>query len=219
MKCLLVKPPFAMWIVQGVKTVEYRKRQTQIRGRIGILECAPLKPIGRGTREIIGDVELWNCADYYKNGLVGWDFRNARRYKHPVIIPFPHGAQTWINVDYEVPAEFYPELSTAERNKLEAEKLFTESDFLRKYLVHEEEDDAQYSIQEIELPDTGFIASAEQKLEQIPANLGGTSSTKKVNLFRLFRMKYQKTFACKSNLIRIMENDRTGNNPRNPERT
>lgn len=151
MKCLLVKPPFAMWIVQGVKTVEYRKRKTQIRGRIGILECAPLKPIGIGTREIIGDVELWNCADYYKNGLVGWEFRNARRYKHPIAIPFPHGAQTWVNVDYEVPAEFYPELSTAERNKLEAEKLFTESEFLRKYLVHEEDDDAQYSIQEIEI--------------------------------------------------------------------
>ena len=151
MKCLLVKPPFAMWIVQGVKTVEYRKRQTKIRGRIGILECAPLKPIGIGTREIIGDVELWNCADYYKNGRVGWEFRNARRYKHPIAIPFPHGAQTWVNVDYKVPAEFYPELSTAERNKLEVEKLFTENEFLRKYLVHEEEDDAQYSIQEIEI--------------------------------------------------------------------
>lgn len=139
MKCLLIKPPFAQYIVQGVKPHEWRKRPTKIRGRIGIVECAPLKPIDKGTREIIGDVELWYCSTRNEDGSYCWELRNARRYKNPVTILFPHGAQTWINVDFTPPSELYPELSQKERCILERERIINEHEYLKKYLLKEVE--------------------------------------------------------------------------------
>ena len=54
MKCLIVKPPFANYIVNGIKTIEYRSRKTNIRGRIGIIES--------GSSTILGDVQLVDCT-------------------------------------------------------------------------------------------------------------------------------------------------------------
>ncbi len=53
MHCLFVKASFAGWIVDGVKLIEYRTRETLIRGRIGIIES--------GTGTVIGDAELIDC--------------------------------------------------------------------------------------------------------------------------------------------------------------
>lgn len=37
MKCLIIRSPFAEWIVQGIKSIEYRTRKTNIRGKIGVV--------------------------------------------------------------------------------------------------------------------------------------------------------------------------------------
>ena len=91
-KCLFVKAPFAGWIVDGVKRIDYRTRETYIRGRIGIIES--------GTGTVIGDAMMYECVYYSDSNLYGWLLCDARRYKTP--IPFDHkqGAVVWIDLDF-----------------------------------------------------------------------------------------------------------------------
>ena len=93
MKCLFVKAPFAGYIVDGVKFVEYRTRYTHIRERIGIIES--------GTGTVIGDVGLYTCWQDRKHNMWRWILSNARRYAAP--FPFEHkkGAVVWINLDID----------------------------------------------------------------------------------------------------------------------
>lgn len=97
MKCLFVRHPYAGWIVDGVKRIEYRTKQTNTRGRIGIIQSRS------GT--VIGDVEITGCnyneeLDYYE-----WELANARRYAQPVPFQGKSGAVVWINVDYDPEAQ------------------------------------------------------------------------------------------------------------------
>jgi len=91
--CLFVKAPFAGWIVDGVKLIEYRTRETYIRGRIGIIES--------GTGTVIGDAELIDCNWNPQQGFYLWLLRNPRRYITPV--PFEHkqGWRTWAILDID----------------------------------------------------------------------------------------------------------------------
>ena len=93
MHCLFVKAPFSGWIVDGVKIIEYRTRETHIRGRIGIIES--------GTGTVIGDAMLNDCVFDPELGLYTWALRNARRYTIPV--PFEHkrGYVTWAILDID----------------------------------------------------------------------------------------------------------------------
>ena len=47
---LLIRQPFADWIVDGKKTWEIRGSATNVRGRVAILAC--------GTRTVLGTCEL-----------------------------------------------------------------------------------------------------------------------------------------------------------------
>lgn len=93
MHCLFVKAPFAGWIVDGVKLIEYRTRETLIRGRIGIIES--------GTKTVIGDAELIDCNWNPQQGFYLLLLRNPRRYTTPV--PFEHkqGCVTWTILDID----------------------------------------------------------------------------------------------------------------------
>ena len=94
MKCLFVKAPFAGYIVDEVKSIEYRTRWTHVRGRIGIIES--------GTGTVIGDAKLIGCwKDMKHDGTFDWVLKDARRYMKPV--PFKHkkGAVVWINLDID----------------------------------------------------------------------------------------------------------------------
>jgi hypothetical protein len=93
MHCLFVKAPFAGWIVDGVKLIEYRTRETYLRGRIGIIES--------GTGTVIGDAELIDCNWNPQQGFYLWLLRNPRRYTTPV--PFEHkqGCVTWALLDID----------------------------------------------------------------------------------------------------------------------
>ncbi len=92
MKCLFVRHPFAGWIVDGVKTIEYRSMQTKIRGRIGIVQSKS------GT--VIGDVEITGCEWNDQLQSYEWALSNARRYKAPLPFKGKSGAVVWIEVDY-----------------------------------------------------------------------------------------------------------------------
>lgn len=105
MRCLLVKPPFAGWIVDGVKPVEYRRTHTYVRGRIGIMQTGPVGT-NPNIREILGDVEIFNCVFDTKTGLYQWMLREPRKYRYPVFVPPIRGAQVFANINYPIPDEF-----------------------------------------------------------------------------------------------------------------
>lgn len=105
MRCLLTKPPFALWIVKAVKPVEYRRTYTTIRERIGIMQTGPVGT-NPNFRAILGDVEIFNCVFDTKTGLYQWMLREPREYRYPVIIPPIRGAQVFVNIDYLVPDKF-----------------------------------------------------------------------------------------------------------------
>lgn len=94
MKCLIVRPPFAKYIVDGVKTSEYRSRKTNIRGRIGIIEA--------GTSTVIGDVELGDCVYDCNYRIWEWELYNCRRYLIPIKYQHEQGVVVWTNVEYNL---------------------------------------------------------------------------------------------------------------------
>lgn len=110
MKCLFVREPYAGWIVDGVKDIEYRTRATNIRGKIGIIQSKS------GT--VIGEVEITGCTYNMEIDLYEWSLAKGKRYAKP--IPFKHknGAVVWIEIDYDPKAQkSAPKLSPAEFKK------------------------------------------------------------------------------------------------------
>jgi len=95
MKALSIPQPHAEAIMRGVKPVEFRTRQTEIRGRIYIYashsryhvkeEAEMMANHGIGDVNVddlprgvlIGTVELWNCTG--SGGKHEWHFRNPER--------------------------------------------------------------------------------------------------------------------------------------------
>jgi hypothetical protein len=92
MKCLIVKPPFANYIVNGIKTIEYRSRKTNIRGRIGIIES--------GSSTILGDVQLIDCTYNPDIYLWEWVLCSPNKYAYSVYIHRKKGAIIWEEVNY-----------------------------------------------------------------------------------------------------------------------
>lgn len=91
MKNLIVREPWSSQIVAGSKNIEYRKRATAIRGRIGI--------ITGGTKSIIGSVELFDCRESDEGGHE-WLLREPRKYKKPVPYIHKNGQQVWVLTDF-----------------------------------------------------------------------------------------------------------------------
>ena len=90
MKCLFVRSPFAGWIVDGVKTVEYRTQPTRIRGKIGIIQSKS------GT--VIGEVEITGCEWNESLEHYEWSLANGARYVAPLSFQHKNGAVVWIDV-------------------------------------------------------------------------------------------------------------------------
>ena len=93
MNCLFVKAPFADWIVDGVKLIEYRTRETLIRGRIGIIES--------GTGTVIGDVELVSSVYNSTQNIYNWLLSRPRRYAKPIVFEHKRGYVTWALLDID----------------------------------------------------------------------------------------------------------------------
>lgn len=109
MRCLIIRAPFAGEIVDGEKPVEFRKRHTRIRERIGIIEA--------GTGTVIGECDLVDSidrSDYDDDYCVGWVCLRPLRYAEPKPYIHPNGAQQWVNVPIE-PEQAYSSKITAEQ--------------------------------------------------------------------------------------------------------
>lgn len=92
MKCLFVRHPFAGWICDRVKVIEYRTRATKVRGRIGIVQSR--------TGTVIGDVEITDCTYNEELDFYEWHLEHGRRYRKPVPFRGKSGAVVWIDVAY-----------------------------------------------------------------------------------------------------------------------
>ena len=129
MHCLFVKAPFAGWIVDGVKLIEYRTKPTNIRGRIGIIES--------GTGTVIGDVQLINSAWNQTQGMYIWLLQSPRRYAKPV--PFEHkvGCVTWAILDIDPEKqEIAPQLDSATFRRESKEYRETLDSWLLEHTQH-----------------------------------------------------------------------------------
>ena len=122
MKCLFVRAPFAGWIVDGVKTVEYRTRPTNIRGRIGIVQSKS------GT--VIGTAEITGCEWNEELEHFEWKLADAVRFAVPVPFPPKNGAVVWIDAEVPEKRPAAPKLSAAELRKQKREYEDAVHDFL-----------------------------------------------------------------------------------------
>lgn len=93
MKCLIVKAPFSGWIVDGVKLIEFRTKNTSIRERIGIIES--------GTKTVIGDVELVGSIYNRTQDIYTWLLSRPRRYAKPIAFEQKRGYVTWALLDID----------------------------------------------------------------------------------------------------------------------
>lgn len=120
MKCLFVRAPFAGWIVDGVKTIEYRTKPTNIRGRIGIIQSRS------GT--VIGSAEITGCEWNEELEHYEWKLANACRFATPVPFPPKNGAVVWIDAEVPDKPATAPKLAAAElrKQKKEYEKAIDE---------------------------------------------------------------------------------------------
>ena len=113
MKCLFVRAPFAGWIVDGVKTVEYRTRPTNIRGKIGIVQSKS------GT--VIGVAEITGCEWNEELEHYEWKLADAARFAAPLPFPPKNGAVVWIDVEVPEKRPVAAKLAAAELRKQKQE--------------------------------------------------------------------------------------------------
>ncbi|WP_456454218.1 ASCH domain-containing protein [Thermococcus sp.] len=112
MRGLIVREPFASWIVEGKKVWEIRKSRTRIRGRvliltggraIGSVELTDV--LGPFSPEELSRYEDRHLVDYgflkkYSNGrkLYAWVLQNPEKFERPKPVDVPRGAQVWVRV-------------------------------------------------------------------------------------------------------------------------
>ncbi len=106
---LIVRAPYAMNIVEGLKWLEMRSSATAKRERIGIIEA--------GTGLIIGETTIFDCFKFedgdaekfqrfhkvedlslLEKWCFAWAVTNARKYKKPVKYNHPQGAVIWVDL-------------------------------------------------------------------------------------------------------------------------
>ncbi|AAL80362.1 ASCH domain-containing protein [Pyrococcus furiosus DSM 3638] len=112
MKGLIVRQPYAKWIVEGKKSWEIRKMPTKIRGKIVIISekkalgtVEIVDVLGPFTPEELSKHENKHLASYeflkrYSNGkkLYAWVLANPQKFENPIDVEIPNGAQIWVNL-------------------------------------------------------------------------------------------------------------------------
>jgi len=109
-KALIVRAPYAGWIVDGKKTWELRGRSTNIRGTIAIIEGGTGTVIGTcELSDVVGPLALADLkanarklnssgprALPYGEHTHAWVLRGAKRLRKPVPYRHPPGAVIWV---------------------------------------------------------------------------------------------------------------------------
>lgn len=113
MRGLIVRRPFAEWIVEGKKRWEIRKSRTKVRGEVLILnggyalgKARLVDVLGPFTPEELAEHRDKHLADYeflkeYSSGkpLYAWVFEDPKKFEEPVKVELKRGVQIWANVD------------------------------------------------------------------------------------------------------------------------
>jgi predicted transcriptional regulator len=112
MRGLIVKEPYASWIVEGKKVWEIRKSNTKIRGEIIVIsnkqalgKVEIVDVLGPFTPEELAKHEDKHLANYeflkkYSKGkkLYAWVLKNPTKFKKPKKVIMSNGAQIWVNI-------------------------------------------------------------------------------------------------------------------------
>lgn len=97
MRALSVRQPYADQIMRGTKRIEYRSRQTKVRGRVYIhssktAESSRGMDLPRGV--IVGTVEIHNCTG--SPGRYRWHLQNPKPLARPRK-PVSRAQPVWFN--------------------------------------------------------------------------------------------------------------------------
>ncbi len=108
---LIVRQPYAGWIVDGEKTWEIRKHPTRRRGPIGIVSNGRLigqvdlvEVMGPFTvEELRAHEEMHRAGEFLQNYAQGkplwaWVLANPRRYPRPLPVPPRPGRVMWVDL-------------------------------------------------------------------------------------------------------------------------
>ena len=125
MKGLIIDEPWISLIISEDKTWEMRSRNTNVRGRIGLIR--------KGSKTVIGLADLIETlpklprselrASFPKHRVpeseidedfkwsTAWVLQRARSLQEPVPYPHPAGAVIWVNLDPKVAAVIEQQLT------------------------------------------------------------------------------------------------------------
>jgi len=109
---LIVREPYASWIVDGRKTWEIRKHPTRVRGPIGIVtggrligQAEVVDTLGPFTPEELLAHQEKHLADPaflvpYAQGkpLWAWVLAHPQRYPEPIPVPPRRGRMMWVDL-------------------------------------------------------------------------------------------------------------------------
>ena len=116
LRALIVKEPWVTYILKGLKKWEIRKRNTKIRGVIGLVCKGTL----RGFVELVDSIpmavsELKDFQQYHlvkyedlekyaenRRVLYVWVLENPIKLNKPIEISLPRGAQLWVRIPKRV---------------------------------------------------------------------------------------------------------------------
>ncbi|MDR7416796.1 MAG: ASCH domain-containing protein [Armatimonadota bacterium] len=109
---LVVREPYATWIVEGRKAWELRKHPTRIRGPVGIVSrgflIGEVSIVGVQGPFTLGELEAYHDLhrgdpDFlrrYAGGgkLWAWVLAEPRRYLRPIPVPLRPGGVLWVDL-------------------------------------------------------------------------------------------------------------------------
>ena len=125
MKGLVIDEPWVSLIIAGEKTWEMRSRNTQVRGRIGLIRKGSKTIVG--VADLVGTLPKLSQSDLKASvakhrvaaNEIGEDFKHstawrlerARPLRKPVPYRHPAGAVIWVNLDQAVTAAIQQQLA------------------------------------------------------------------------------------------------------------
>jgi hypothetical protein len=123
-KALVIDEPWVSLIIAGEKTWEMRSRNTQVRGRIGLIRKGSKTIVG--VADLVGTLPKLSQSDLKASVVkhrvaaneIGEDFKHstawllerARPLREPVSFRYPAGAVIWVNLDPTVAAAIEKQL-------------------------------------------------------------------------------------------------------------
>jgi len=109
-KGLIIRGEHCQKILDGLKTYEMRSRQTNFRGKIGLIVSGTKKIFGTANlydvgKETIIDAEDWHnryplhqCREYMPQWPCIWMLKDVVKFDEPIPYAHKNGCVTWVNL-------------------------------------------------------------------------------------------------------------------------